>query len=109
MPASLTSVTECLQVSGAHHITISPPLLAALAATPVPASSTSAPLFFDRVVQGEGVGDEALMQDVRDEAKYRIRYTRLKDGKAEKKLVDAINIFADCQDGSEELVKRYSK
>ncbi|THZ21109.1 hypothetical protein D6C89_06838 [Aureobasidium pullulans] len=52
MPASLTSVAECLQVSGAHHITISPPLLAALAATPAPAiSSTSAPLFFDQVVQ----------------------------------------------------------
>lgn len=55
------------------------------------------------------MGDEKLMEDVREEAKYRIRYTRLKDGKAEKKLVDAINIFADCQDGSEELVKRYSK
>ncbi|THZ61336.1 hypothetical protein D6C85_09558 [Aureobasidium pullulans] len=110
MPASLTSVAECLQVCGAHHITISPPLLAALAATPAPAiSSTSAPLFFDQVVQGEEVGDEKLMEDVRDEAKYRIRYTRLKGGKAEKKLVDAINIFADCQDGSEELVKRHSK
>ncbi|THV83724.1 hypothetical protein D6D27_08164 [Aureobasidium pullulans] len=109
MPASLTSVAECLQVCGAHHITISPPLLAALAATPAPTSSTSAPLFFDQVVQGEEVGDEKLMEDVREEAKYRIRYTRLKDGKAEKKLVDAINIFADCQDGSEELVKRYSK
>ena len=110
MPASLTSVAECLQVSGAHHITISPPLLAALAATPAPAiSSTSAPLFFDQVVQGEEVGDEKLMADVREEAKYRIRYTRLRDGKAEKKLVDAINIFADCQDSTEGLVKRYSK
>ncbi|KAI5254551.1 hypothetical protein E4T42_02313 [Aureobasidium subglaciale] len=107
MPASLTSVEECLQVSGAHHITISPPLLAALAATPAPASS--APLFFDEEVKGEQVGDEALMEGVKEEASYRIRYTRLKNGAAEKKLVDAINIFADCQDGIEELVRRYVK
>ncbi|KAI5246549.1 transaldolase [Aureobasidium subglaciale] len=107
MPASLTSVEECLQVSGAHHITISPPLLAALAATPAPASS--APLFFDEKVQGEEENDQALMEGVKEEASYRIRYTRLKNGAAEKKLVDAINIFADCQDGIEELVRRYVK
>jgi transaldolase len=108
MPASLTSVEECLQVGGAHHITISPPLLAALAATPAP--SPSAPLFFDEVVdQAEALGDKALMDLVKDEAKYRIAYTRLKNGAAEKKIVDAINIFADCQDGIEELVRRFVK
>ncbi|KAI4740280.1 transaldolase [Aureobasidium sp. EXF-12298] len=106
MPASLTSVEECLQVSGANHITISPPLLAALAATPAPASP--APLFFDEVVD-EAEGDEALLELVKDEAKYRIRYTRLKNGAAEKKLTDSINIFADCQDATEELVRRYVK
>jgi transaldolase len=106
MPASLTSVEECLQVSGANHITISPPLLAALAATPAPASP--APLFFDEIVD-EAAGDEALLELVKDEAKYRIRYTRLKNGAAEKKLTDSINIFADCQDATEELVMRYVK
>ncbi|KAI5207071.1 hypothetical protein E4T39_02136 [Aureobasidium subglaciale] len=107
MPASLTSVEECLQVAGAHHITISPPLLAALAATPAPTSS--APLFFDEELKGEEKGDEELMEGVKEEASFRIRYTRLKGGAAEKKLVDAINIFADCQDGIEELVRRYVK
>jgi transaldolase len=106
MPASLTSVEECLQVSGANHITISPPLLAALAATPAPTSST--PLFFDEIVD-EAEGDAQLLELVKDEAKYRIRYTRLKNGAAEKKIVDAINIFADCQDGIEELVRKYVK
>ena len=107
MPASLTSVEECLKVSGAHHITISPPLLAALAATPAAASSSStATLFFGEIVD-EAEGDEALMELAKDEAKYRIRYTRLKNGAAEKKLCDAINIFADCQDATEELVRRY--
>ncbi|KAI4845617.1 transaldolase [Aureobasidium sp. EXF-8845] len=105
------SVEECLQVSGAHHITISPPLLAALAATPAPAaSSTDTPLFFDEAVdEAEVEGDAALMELIQDEAKYRIRYTRLKNGAAEKKIVDAVNIFADCQDATEELIRRYVK
>lgn len=107
MPASLTSVEECLKVSGAHHITISPPLLAALASTP--ASTTPTPLFFDEVVEGEETGDAELLDAVSREQSYRIRYTRLKNGAAEKKLVDAINIFADCQDATEELVRRYVK
>ena len=108
MPASLTSVEECLQLSGANHITISPPLLAALAATPAPAAS--APLFFDEIADEiEAEGDEKLMELVKDEAKYRIAYTRLKNGAAEKKIVDAINIFADCQDGIEMLIRKYAK
>jgi len=107
MPASLTSVDECLQVGGANHITISPPLLAALAATPAPASA--APLFFDEIVDEAEGEDAGLMELANNEAKYRIRYTRLKNGAAEKKLTDAINIFADCQDATEELIRRYAK
>ncbi|KAG9560970.1 transaldolase, partial [Aureobasidium melanogenum] len=107
MPASLTSVEECLKVSGAHHITISPPLLAALASTPTSASSS--PHFFDQVVEGEDKKDAALLETVTREDSYRIRYTRCKNGAAEKKLVDAINIFADCQDATEVLVRRYVK
>lgn len=105
MPASLTSVEECLKVGGAHHITISPPLLAALASTP--SSASASPHFFDEVVEGEEEADAALLDVVAREESYRIRYTRLKKGAAEKKLVDAINIFADCQDTTEELVRRY--
>ncbi|CAD0110164.1 unnamed protein product [Aureobasidium uvarum] len=108
MPASLTSVEECLRVAGAHHITISPPLLAALAATP--SSSSAAPSIFDESdTAAEAVNDAQLLETVKDEASYRIRYTRLKNGVQEKKIVDAINIFADCQDQTEELVVRYSK
>jgi transaldolase len=104
MPASLTSVAECLQVAGAHHITISPPLLAALASTPAPVPAP--PLFFDENPEDEVVtADADLVKVVKEEATYRIRYTRLKHGAAEKKLVDAINIFSDCQDGMELLVK----
>ncbi|KAK6008816.1 hypothetical protein QM012_000719 [Aureobasidium pullulans] len=109
MPASLTSVSECLTVSGAHHITISPPLLAALASTLSPTVPSTTPLFFDEVIEGEEQGDKELLEAVTEEAKYRIRYTRLKNGAAEKKLVDAINIFSDCQDATEELVGRYVK
>ncbi|KAG9600716.1 transaldolase, partial [Aureobasidium melanogenum] len=107
MPASLTSVEECLKVSGAHHITISPPLLASLASTPASASSSAH--FFDEVVEGEDKNDTALLEAVTKEESYRIRYTRCKNGAAEKKLVDAINIFADCQDATEELVGSYVK
>lgn len=107
MPASLTSIDECLKLSGAHHITISPPLLAALASTP--ASASSVPLFFDEVVEGEDKDDKELLEEASREESYRIRYTRLKNGAAEKKLVDAINIFADCQDSTEDLVRKYVK
>lgn len=94
-----------MKVSGAHHITISPPLLAALASTP--ASTSSAPLFFDEVVENEDMEDKELLEAVSKEESYRIRYTRCKNGAAEKKLVDAINIFADCQDATEGLVRKY--
>ncbi|KAI4728193.1 transaldolase [Aureobasidium sp. EXF-10728] len=104
MPASLTSVDECLHLAGANHITISPPLLAALAATPFSAS----PSIFDETDTAEAIDDAQLLETVTDQASYRIAYTRLKNGVQEKKLVDAINIFADCQDRTEGLVKRYS-
>lgn len=107
MPASLTSVDECLKVSGAHHITISPPLLASLASTP--ATSSTTPHFFDELVENENKADAELLEAVTREQTYRIRYTRCKNGAAEKKLVDAINIFADFQDKIEEVVERYVK
>lgn len=109
MPASLTSVEECLKVSGAHHITISPPLLASLASTPASATSSTTPHFFDEVVENENKADAELLEAVTGEQTYRIRYTRCKNGAAEKKLVDAINIFADFQDKIEEVVERYVK
>ncbi|KAG9630689.1 transaldolase, partial [Aureobasidium melanogenum] len=107
MPASLTSVDECLHLAGAHHITISPPLLAALASTPFSASTFSnSPRFFDQEVVGnQDNNDAALLEAASREDGYRIRYTRCKNGAAEKKLVDAINIFSDFQDGIEELVR----
>ena len=34
LPASLTSIQEVMKLAGAHHITVSPPLLIKLAETP---------------------------------------------------------------------------
>ena len=106
LPASLVSVAEVMMLAGVHHITVSPPLLAELAATP--AAGVAGDAWFGR---SDGDGDEAVDSDyseiVTDEAAYRIAYTRSKDGANEKKLVDAINIFADMQDGIEGIARKH--
>lgn len=107
LPASLTSVAEVMQLAGAHHITISPPLLAELAATPAAAPSLVAKkLWMDAAGDGANAGADAVYASlVADEAAYRMAFTRSAGGENERKLSDAINIFADMQDAMEALVR----
>ncbi|KAH6847571.1 hypothetical protein B0I37DRAFT_354298 [Chaetomium sp. MPI-CAGE-AT-0009] len=95
MAASLTSIEQVTQLAGIAHITVPPPLLAELAATPAEGWA------------GMGrVGERARMEKVvADEALWRMAFTRAEGGECERKLVQALNIFADVQDRLEALVR----
>ncbi|WVR09468.1 hypothetical protein IAU60_006535 [Kwoniella sp. DSM 27419] len=109
LPASLISIAEVMKLAGVHHITVSPPLLAELASTSGALASattdTIAPSF--KVNSEEGSFDtKALNELVKDESRWRMAYTRSKNGENDRKLSSAINIFANMQDGMEELVEQ---
>lgn len=96
-----------MQLAGAHHITVSPPLLAELAVTPAegwrsrgvvgqtlkeaPVPPSSASKLYDQIIQ--------------DEATWRLAFTRSKEGRSEGKIIQAINIFSDMQDQLEAMVR----
>ncbi|KAK3317778.1 hypothetical protein B0T19DRAFT_435560 [Cercophora scortea] len=108
MPASLVSIDEVMQLAGAQHITVSPPLLAELAATPATgwhgAGSVGQVMGHaaGRIAGAEGQYDAV----VKDEGRWKLALTRSDGGKSMGKLVQAINIFCDVQDKVEDLVKR---
>ena len=103
MAASLTSVDEVMQLAGVHHITISPQLLAELAATSMPADGWKGQSLFGRDVQHPS--SPAVVP--REEAEWRMAFTLSDSGKSEGKIVQAINIFADMQDRLEGMVKAF--
>jgi hypothetical protein len=53
-----------------------------------------------------GTGSTNLEAILRDESLWRMAFTRAEGGEAERKLVQAINIFADVQDEMEGMVRR---
>lgn len=75
LAASLTSIEEVMQLAGVHHITISPPLLAELAAT-------TADGWKNQGVLGRELNhaSEAIPLD---ESAWRMAFTRSKAGKNE--------------------------
>lgn len=110
LPASLVSVEEVMRLSGVDHVTVSPPLLFELAKTP--AAGASARSWFAEQADDTKEKEEAEVEQYHeqvceDESAYRMAFTRSKKGQDERKLVDAINIFADMQDKMEELVRGY--
>ncbi|KAK3305635.1 uncharacterized protein B0T15DRAFT_397241 [Chaetomium strumarium] len=121
MAASLTSIDEVMQLAGLHHITVSPVLLAELAATPAAgwAGRASIGQVVKTAVGAAGGGpaagtaqlgaeNRAAVLDtlVKDESLWRMAFTRSDGGRSETKLVQAINIFADVQDKLEEMVRQ---
>lgn len=86
-----------MQLAGVNYITVSPPLLAELAA------STSPDLKRQSSFDVELRFDPASVP--RYEAGWRMALTRSKAGKNEGKLIQAINIFADMQDQLEGLAR----
>ena len=114
--ASLVSVEEVLRVGREvgmgmrGHVTVSPPLLAELAALPASVEGqVGLPNGHEeKVVEQNGL-DEFVANEgvVDDEAAYRMAVTRWRSGDGEWKLTDAINLFADMQDRMEDIVKGF--
>lgn len=103
LPASLTSIQECMALAGAAHITISPPLLKLLAKTPATNVATEFPsLFDDEAIVSTKVAKSLWLED---EAGYRLAVTLSDSGKQEVKLTQAINIFCEMQTKLEKLME----
>ncbi|KAF1985360.1 transaldolase [Aulographum hederae CBS 113979] len=102
LPASLTSVDECMRLAGAHHITIAPPLLRELAKMESDEDYfVGKPSLFDSMA--EEPASPKLM--VSKEASFRMAFTRRNNGNEERKLIQAINIFCDMQLALEQMME----
>lgn len=89
-------------LAGAHHITVSPPLLKKLAETPAdPWEGETGSVF--SADKHEGSADYADILD--DQGAWRLAFTRSLDGRAEGKIVQAINIFCGKQEDLEKLAR----
>ncbi|KAK7913894.1 hypothetical protein PG985_011597 [Apiospora marii] len=100
LPASLTSIQEVMTLAGAHHITVSPPLLKKLAETPAnPWEGDTGSVF-----QKSESSFADYSTSVEDEGAWRLAFTRSAEGKSEGKIIQAINIFCERQEKLEELV-----
>jgi hypothetical protein len=113
-----------MSLAGTHHLTLSPPLLAKLATTPAAGweeaadtatastTTTTSPAVSNTNDSGavvDVVADKPkldLETILQDESLWRMAFTRAEGGEAERKLVQAINIFADVQDEMEGMVRR---
>ncbi|KAI1474159.1 putative transaldolase [Daldinia eschscholtzii] len=103
LPASLTSIQEVMKLAGAHHITVAPHLLKKLAEMPAnPWEGETGSVFKDRAE--EEAGDYSNILE--NESAWRLAFTRSQEGKAEVKIIQAINIFCDKQDGLEGLARQ---
>ena len=106
LPASLTSIQDVMALAGAHHITVSPPLLIKLAETPGNGwGGECGSAFVHDPAKGKGKVDYGEI--VEDESAWRFAFTRADEGKKECKNVQAINIFAGKQEGLEALARKY--
>ena len=107
LPASLVSVEECLALAGVKHITISPPLLQQLAKSEMPADvETKYPSIFQQAQENE-IAVPHQRNFMEDEAGWRIAVTLQDSGEQERKLTQAINIFAEMQLKLEVLVRQF--
>lgn len=80
LPASLTSTDEVLALAGVDHITVAPALLELLSLPDCPIT----PSFFDS--DASGVSALPKTPYLKDEAAYRIAFTRDLAGASEEKL-----------------------
>ncbi|KAI1463252.1 putative transaldolase [Daldinia caldariorum] len=103
LPASLTSIQEIMKLAGAHHITVAPDLLTKLAETPADSWEGET----GSVFKGKAEEEAGNYSDiVEDESAWRLAFTRSQEGRAEVKIIQAINIFCDKQVGLEGLARR---
>ncbi|KAK0387438.1 hypothetical protein NLU13_5750 [Sarocladium strictum] len=100
--ASLTSITEIMQLAGSDHITISPPLLAQLSQTPADSfDKADVGSVFEKSRKAEGDS----VDSIETEAAWRYAFSRDDNGEREVKMVRAINIFCNKQNDLEDLVR----
>lgn len=102
LPASLTSIQEVMLLAGAHHITISPPLLAKLAETPANPWEGETGKVFTEADKNPLDDYSGILQDA---PTWRLAFTRSANGQSEVKIIQAINIFCEKQEGLEKLAR----
>jgi hypothetical protein len=93
-----------MKLAGAHHITVSPPLLIELAETPAESWEGDTGSVFKGQRPEKNAEDFGGILD--DESSWRLAFTRRESGRAEGKIIQAINIFCKKQDGLEEIARR---
>lgn len=112
MAASFVTVEEVMQLAGVRNLTVSPGLLEVLAGTKVEGWTGATVGMVGRWVGGEGGWDEGRVREVErvvregDEGGWRMAFMRAEGGRAEGKLVQALNLFVGVQEGLEEVVRR---
>lgn len=89
-------------LAGAHHITVSPPLLTKLAETPANPWEGETGSVFTKAEQ-KSFGDYSHILE--DESAWRLAFTRSEKGRSEGKNIQAINIFCEKQEGLENLAR----
>lgn len=89
-------------LAGAHHITVSPPLLIKLAETPADAWDGETGSVFAKADQ-ESFHDYGAIVD--DEGAWRLAFSRSEHGRSEGKNIQAINIFCEKQEGLEGIAR----
>lgn len=102
LPASLTSIQEVMMLAGAHHITVSPPLLEKLAETPANPWEGETGTVVAKTKE-QSFGDYSGILE--DESAWRLAFTRSESGRSEGKNIQAINIFCEKQEGLESLAR----
>lgn len=109
MAASLTSIDDVMKLAGLHHITVAPALLKELANEDTKSWNGAAVTgkAFREAVSTPPITDSVAHRIVRDEASWRLAFTRSKEGRNEGKNIQAINIFSNFQDELEELVRSH--
>ncbi|KAF2724022.1 aldolase [Polychaeton citri CBS 116435] len=107
LAASFSSVDEVVQLAGIDHITISPGLLHDLAHRD--------PSSFSGSLGKYSIGSPSEMAQVpqyydaliKDQAAWRLAFTRSNFGVNEGKIIQAINYFSDFQEKLEQLVRQF--
>ncbi|ROV91502.1 hypothetical protein VMCG_09470 [Cytospora schulzeri] len=106
LPASLTSIDDVLVLAGVDHITVSPPLLTELAATPAQGYKGGIGSALRAVESTQVDGKDKYEAILKDESAWRLAFTRSEAGKSEGKIIQAINIFYGMQESLEAIVNK---
>ncbi|KAL9107515.1 MAG: hypothetical protein Q9227_007617 [Pyrenula ochraceoflavens] len=106
LAASLTSTDECLRLAGVKHITISEPLLKALAGTRASDLELEKPYKSSPEGQGGGLGESLEQVDWEGkEAEWHAAMKGRDQGEGERKMNEAIEIFCSFQRKLEDMVR----